>query len=265
MAFPLPVCYYEKFFLNRLHARGFYRYVRFAKMVALDDDIQCLDSERSIQRMYCVKCDRHTDSEVCPECGSKTVEVAPHAIYWCSNCRIPVIHTPGQNRITCPRCGGEAGYLCADIRPVFPEERLLFELMVGRPLAFKDDSVWAVGSKYYVNGKPNNISVATILATDPNDIRKQLEEYGPLNSGDGFKRYKTAFVEANKEHLGALVREASDFIVKASEGYPDEHLVVSFSGGKDSTVTADLAVRALSNPYLVYIFGNTTLEFPSTI
>ena len=137
--------------------------------------------------------------------------------------------------------------------------------MVGRPLAFKDDSVWAVGSKYYVNGKPNNISVATILATDPNDIRKQLEEYGPLNSGDGFKRYKTAFVEANKEHLGALVREASDFIVKASEGYPDEHLVVSFSGGKDSTVTADLAVRALSNPYLVHIFGNTTLEFPSTI
>ena len=137
--------------------------------------------------------------------------------------------------------------------------------MVGRPLAFKDDSVWAVGSKYYVNGKPNNISVATILATDPNDIRKQLEEYGPLNSDDGFKRYKTAFVEANKEHLGALVREASDFIVKASEGYPDEHLVVSFSGGKDSTVTADLAVRALSNPYLVHIFGNTTLEFPSTI
>ena len=38
-----------------------------------------------------------------------------------------------------------------------------------------------------------------------------------------------------------------------------------FSGGKDSTVTADLALKALSNPHLVHIFGDTTLEFPSTI
>ena len=42
-------------------------------------------------------------------------------------------------------------------------------------------------------------------------------------------------------------------------------LYVAFSGGKDSTVTADLAVKALSNPSLVHIFGDTTLEFPSTI
>jgi len=29
-------------------------------------------------------------------------------------------------------------------------------------------------------------------------------------------------------------------------------------------VTADLAIKALSNPSLVHIFGDTTLEFPST-
>ena len=38
-----------------------------------------------------------------------------------------------------------------------------------------------------------------------------------------------------------------------------------FFSEKDSTVTADLAVKALSNPSLVHIFGNTTLEFPLTI
>ena len=162
--------------------------------------------------MYCVKCDRHTDSEVCPECGSKTVEVAPHAIYWCSDCRIPVIHTPGQNRITCPRCGGEAGYLCADIRPVFPEERLLFELMVGRPLAFKDDSVWAVGSKYYVNGKPNNISVATILATDPNDIRKQLEEY----LENYFREYRSYFNNALSQIDSAFLAGDADGVIQGA-------------------------------------------------
>lgn len=215
--------------------------------------------------MYCVKCNRYTDSEMCPECGNETVEVAPHVVYWCDNCKIPIIHTPSKNRITCPRCGSEAHYLCADTRPVFPEERLLFEVMIGKPLVFQGDSVWAVGSKYYVNGKPNSITAATILATDPNAIRKQLDEYGPSNTSEGFERHKNAFIEANKDHLDALVREASNFIVNASKGYPDENLVVSFSGGKDSTVTADLAVRALSNPYLVHIFGDTTLEFPSTI
>lgn len=41
--------------------------------------------------------------------------------------------------------------------------------------------------------------------------------------------------------------------------------MISFSGGKDSTATADVVVKALSNPNLVHIFGDTTLEFPSTI
>ena len=40
---------------------------------------------------------------------------------------------------------------------------------------------------------------------------------------------------------------------------------MSFSGGKDSTVTADIVTKALSNPSLVHIFGNTTLEFPTTL
>ena len=38
-----------------------------------------------------------------------------------------------------------------------------------------------------------------------------------------------------------------------------------FSGGKDSTVTSDLVIRALSEPKILHIFGDTTLEFPETI
>lgn len=41
--------------------------------------------------------------------------------------------------------------------------------------------------------------------------------------------------------------------------------IISFSGGKDSTVTADLTIRALGDPSIVQIFGNTTLEFPLTL
>lgn len=40
--------------------------------------------------------------------------------------------------------------------------------------------------------------------------------------------------------------------------------MISFSGGKDSTATADVVIKALSEPSLVHIFGDTTLEFPYT-
>lgn len=215
--------------------------------------------------MYCARCNRFTDDIKCPECGRETAEKAPHVVYWCGSCNIPIIQVPESNKIECPNCGNVAKYLCSDLRPVFPEERLLFEVFKGEPFAHKNDSVWAVGSKYYVNGQPHNITVADILSCDPAEIRMQIDKYAPENDDEVFEQIMRAFVEANELHLEGLVREACGFIIDAARGYDEESLVVSFSGGKDSTVTADLAVRALSNPYLVHIFGDTTLEFPSTI
>lgn len=215
--------------------------------------------------MYCAKCNRYTDNQRCPECGRETLEEAPHVVYWCDSCNIPIISNPNGSKTECPSCGNEARYLCADLRPVFPQERLLFEILDAKPFAYADDSVWATGSKYYVNGKPHNITIAEILSFDPLTIRNELDRYTARNDETVFNRYIDAFTKANSSHLNALVREACDFIVDAAKDYEEENLVVSFSGGKDSTVTADLAVRALSNPFLVHIFGDTTLEFPSTI
>ncbi len=73
------------------------------------------------------------------------------------------------------------------------------------------------------------------------------------------------FVEANKERLNYLKNEAYEFVRKVASKFDEEKIVISFSGGKDSTVTADIVVKAMSNPSLVHIFGNTTLEFPSTV
>ena len=73
------------------------------------------------------------------------------------------------------------------------------------------------------------------------------------------------FINANKDRLNYIIDEASEFIRSTSAKYDRESIVISFSGGKDSTVTADLVTKALSDPSLVHIFGNTTLEFPSTI
>lgn len=130
---------------------------------------------------------------------------------------------------------------------------------------YASDSVWAVGSKYYVNGKPQTVSVEKIRSLDPTKIRQEIDARSDANSDLGFRKSTKTFIKANRTHLDEITREACEFIVNTSKDYNEENLVVSFSGGKDSTVTADLAVRALSNPYLVHIFGDTTLEFPSTI
>ena len=215
--------------------------------------------------MYCIKCNRFTDSNTCPECGRETTEEAPHTVYWCSHCKIPLVRASAKHQITCPICNNAAKYHSADLRPVFPEERLFFEVMTGEANRFINDSVWASGSKYYVNGKPISISVEDILKSDSEKIRNEIDANTCNNGYTSFDNYISLFIKANQDHLNSIVQEACEFVVNSAKDYPEENLVVSFSGGKDSTVTADIAVRALSNPYLVHIFGDTTLEFPSTI
>ena len=61
-----------------------------------------------------------------------------------------------------------------------------------------------------------------------------------------------------------MKEEAFLFIKNVSSKYKIENIVLSFSAGKDSTVTSDIVIKALSNPRLVHIFGDTTLEFPFT-
>lgn len=58
-------------------------------------------------------------------------------------------------------------YLYADIRPVFPEERLLLELLLDKePNEFIKKSVWASNSRYYIDGKRISISSKTFHLAD---------------------------------------------------------------------------------------------------
>lgn len=58
--------------------------------------------------------------------------------------------------------------------------------------------------------------------------------------------------------------EAHDFIRNVKEGYDLDSMFISFSGGKDSTVTSDLVMNALSSPQIIHLYGDTTLEYPET-
>ncbi len=216
--------------------------------------------------MWCKKCKRETDEAVCSICGTKTEEDIPYEIYWCDDCGIPLIKAVNEiHRDVCPRCGHNISYMCADLRPVFPEERLLVEILSGTPLAYVNNSVWASNNRYYIDGKPITVTTAWYKKYEPSFIREQLKKYRDQNDYAFFDEIIEKFVKANQGRLDYLKYEANNFIQDSSRKYPRENLVISFSGGKDSTVTADLVVKALSDPSVVHIFGNTTLEFPFTI
>lgn len=217
--------------------------------------------------MWCLNCHIETNDKVCPICKNKTIEDIPTDVSWCPECHIPVQQevTQPDFRI-CPLCHSKMKHMATDLRPVFPEEQLLVLLLLGKgPYEWAECSVWASNSRYYVDGKSISFSSKTFMEADTNKLIKQLEEYKTAVDYDYFNSYVARFIDANKNRLNWLKDEAFTFVRKAAAKFEEEQIVLSFSGGKDSTATADVVIKALSNPSLVHIFGNTTLEFPYTI
>ena len=216
--------------------------------------------------MWCKDCRRETNNDICEFCGRQTEKDIPAEVYRCPSCNVPIIRFPNDiDRFRCPICSGKTEFMASDLRPVFPEERLLIEILLDKPLAFVEKSVWANTNKYYIDGKTISISKKYYSKYNPDYIISKLNEYSEQNTYIFFDEHIEKFIYANSGRLNYIIDEAHTFIQNEAEKYPRENIVLSFSGGKDSTVTADLAVKALSDPSMVHIFGNTTLEFPLTI
>lgn len=211
-------------------------------------------------KYYCENCRIDVEKSECPICGKRTKVTS--SLYWCKSCNVPIYDE------VCPICGSLGDSFTSNVRPVFPEERLLIEVILGKPLAYLNDSVWnGAGNRYYVNGKKLSLSISSLKKLDVGVIRQQLDAYKDFNSYDGFNSTMSKWVEANRTHFDFIVTEAMQFIRDYSRRYINDDVnaaFVSFSGGKDSTVVSDLVRRALSNPSIIHIFGNTTLEFPFT-
>ena len=216
--------------------------------------------------MWCKACNVETNEKVCPLCGAETVDEIPTEIYWCEECKIPIIFEINQlDKGICPRCQKKTKYLSTDLRPVFPEERLLVELILDKaPNSMISSSVWASNSRYYFDGNPISLSTSLVRAADAENLRNKLEKYKYENSYENFNETIRKFVEANIRRLNSIKNEAFSFVQETASKYSEEQIVLSFSGGKDSTATADVVAKALGNPSLVHIFGDTTLEFPLT-
>lgn len=209
-------------------------------------------------RYHCKKCNITTELSSCPNCGART-ELQEASVFWCDCCNVPIFTE------TCPLCGNKGHRIGTDARPVFPEERLLIEIVLGTPLKYKFSSVWHIsGSYYYVDGHRIDFSIRKAREMDPDIIRDQLNQYAEQNKYTAFETTIDKFIAANKQRYDYITKEAAQYIRHISEGYSETEMFVSFSGGKDSTVVSNLVMRALSSESILHIFGDTTLEFPET-
>ena len=217
--------------------------------------------------MWCKYCNLETNELHCPVCANKTVEDIPTEIFWCKNCLMPIVHlVTAPDKGICPICGKKTAHLSTDLRPVFPEERLLLEILLNKePNTYINSSVWALNSRYYIDGKSIAIPAKTFAEADTDTLLKKINELSNEVDYFFFEKNINLFIQANQHRLAYLKNEAFAFVRNTAEKYNEENIVISFSGGKDSTATADIVIKALSNPSLVHIFGNTTLEFDSTI
>lgn len=148
--------------------------------------------------MWCKNCNIETNEKVCPVCGTGTVEDVPVEIYWCKECATPIIHlSSAADKGICPICGQKTRYLSSDLRPVFPEERLLLAILLDKePTCYMNCSVWAANSRYYIDGKALSISLKTYAEADTDRIAERVTSLSDSIDYNFFNENVACFVKA---------------------------------------------------------------------
>ncbi len=210
---------------------------------------------------YCTQCEIPMPYEKCIKCGNNTETKSE--LFWCKTCNIPLYNK------TCSICGNEAEYITTDLRPVFPEEALLLALIKEKePDFYLKKSIWYGSNFYIIDGEKLKLSITSLNKWSIEKIKSIKDKYKanePNLTYKYFNEYKDKFVEANKNRFDYITEEATNYIQSYKDRYEINEMLVSFSGGKDSTVTSHLVSTALGTNKVLHIFGDTTLEFPQTL
>lgn len=199
----------------------------------------------------------------CSKEGCKANLISSVTIYYCKECNVPSFEK------ICSCCGNEGKYIASDIRPVFPEEKLLVAIASGMETPFDLDNkpVWCSNSGYFIDGERFDLSIGELNRLPLDEIKKfkdKYDEFIELIDESYFDEMVTRFIKVNQNRYYELTDEAISYIQSFEEKYAFDDMFVSFSGGKDSTVTSDLVTRAFSTNKITHIYGDTTLEFDST-
>lgn len=170
-----------------------------------------------------------------------------------------------------------------DLRPVFLQEKwLLMNLFPDRlDDKFLKKSVWATKqNRYIVDGEMVDLIATSkfkkMTQSEIENLRKEVMKFSITEEHLEVERdCFDKFIKANSTRFNILVKSenrdeegefigAIPFIVENAEKYKNRMMLVSFSGGKDSTVVSHLVRLALNNQSILHIFGDTTLELPKS-
>lgn len=215
-------------------------------------------------KYICKNCDGlECESSTCPNCNQRT-DLVETAVFYCPHCNVPVFDDE------CERCHSHCERIGSDIRPVFAQERLLLEVLLDKPFAYAGKSVWCGGANnYFVDGKRLRISFSELSKKDPDSVIASLDYYRERNrqyvDSDVSNEHIKMFIECNKYRLNQISAEAIEYIKRISERFDETSMFVSFSGGKDSSCTSHLVMRALNTQRIIHIYGDTTLEYPTSV
>lgn len=178
-------------------------------------------------------------------------------LWWCTYCNVPLLDNICQN------CGRKGIQICSDLRPVFVEEAKIIEEETDfkLPACGWQEGLWERQNTLWWKGKK-----ILHLVRDLSGIRiDKVYDYDVLDQSDSnIYVDQNLLYSANKEYFTSLIEEACQFIKDLILQYPEKMPVVSFSGGKDSTVVSYLARKALKQEDMPHIFGDTTMEYPDT-
>lgn len=196
----------------------------------------------------------------CPICKSRKHLIVESQLFWCEHCKVPLYEQ------ICGCCGKKGRKFVKDCRIVFPEEKTLLEILLGKQQGeFDEVSIWnGSGNIYYADGKNMKVKISELIKQDTDKIREKYKERVQYINTDYFDEMVQRFITANKNRFNDIDDDAIVQINKKVKDYDEREIFISFSGGKDSTVVADLVKRATGRTDICHLFGDTTLEFPET-
>ena len=182
-------------------------------------------------------------------------------IFWCEDCRIPLI-----DKDSCPLCGHKCISISSSgiCNPVFLQEKKLLSFIENEDLT--NSAIWYLGSSYYlIDGVKKRIQYVDYYKNNKHKDIMQLLTQDIVNDDHIINEFE--YLEANSSYLRDLIYEAEQYINSVHAMYCSSGAylpTVSFSGGKDSTVTSRIVRDALQDEKIIHFFGDTTLEFPET-
>ncbi len=178
--------------------------------------------------------------------------------FWCFSCHVPLLGN------VCHACGTVGREISTSaLVPVFrPEINYLKKRVPPEFHSFLHElEIWVTpGSQiYYRHGE---------VLFRMSAIRSELKIFSTPKDSTICHRSKgnifTLLCKANKPYVDQMQYEAEQFIRETVHDHKGLPVLISFSGGKDSTVISHLVMNALGRSDVLHLFADTTIEFSDT-